>query len=309
MNTEVVDNTPVVTQEITKLPNKKSKIVFEFLIILITSMLSAFGLWIFVYPANFAPGGVDGIATMLQALTQINAGIFGFLINLPLLVIAFFILKRKYVIYTVIFMAISSATLIVLEEVGFYQYYDDTNGILAAVFSGVILGVRTGLLLKIGASSGGIDVVGSMVQAKKPYFKVESIITIIAYVITGLSFFVYNNELICILLAVVHTFVFDKTIGRILKSNRNAVELKIITKNPQELKNDIIFNLKHGATIVKAKGMYTEQDSYMVISVINIRQIPEVTALVKKYPHTFIYYSDVVGVNGNFRWAKDDIAK
>jgi uncharacterized membrane-anchored protein YitT (DUF2179 family) len=55
--------------------------------------------------------------------------------------------------------------------------------------------------------------------------------------------------------------------------------------------------------------MFTDEGNSIIISVVNIRQIPEFLKLIKKYPDTFVYYSDVTGVKGNFRWKKDDIAK
>ena len=75
---------------------------------LFSATLSAFGLWVFVYPANFAPSGVDGIATMLQSLVGWNAGYFSLILNFPLLVLAFFFLKKRYVVYTVLFTLFSS---------------------------------------------------------------------------------------------------------------------------------------------------------------------------------------------------------
>ena len=67
--------------------------------------------------------------------------------------------------------------------------------------------------------------------------------------------------------------------------------------------------LKHGATRVKSRGMYTDEENSIIFSVINIRQIPEFMEMIRQYPDTFVYYSDVKGVRGNFRWNKDDAAK
>ena len=144
------------------------KEVYTVFIVLLASFISALGLHIFVYPSNFAPSGVDGIATILQELTEINAGIFNFSINLPLLIAAWFILKKRYVIYTVIYTFISSVLLLVFEKIGLYQYVTETDLILPAIFGGVAQGL-TGLMLKIGASAGGVDIVGCMVQKKMPY--------------------------------------------------------------------------------------------------------------------------------------------
>ena len=83
--------------------NRKFKLEIKNIILtIIASILSAVGLWVFVYPARFAPSGVDGIATMLYDITKINAGYFSLIINVPLLLIAWFILDRKYVVYTVL---------------------------------------------------------------------------------------------------------------------------------------------------------------------------------------------------------------
>ena len=278
-------------------------------ITLIASALSAFGLHIFVYPASFAPAGVDGIATMLQSATGLNAGYYSLIINIPLLVVAYFLLKKRYVVYTVIFTVLSSVMLIVLKEINFYQYVSDNSGLIASVFSGVMLGVRTGIMLKIGASTGGVDIVAGIVQHKRAYGNIEKVITFICYAIIGVSFFVYNNDLNSVLLSVIQMFVFERASAAIMKDTRSAVEFKIITRDPEGLKNDIIYGLKHGATLIKSTGMFTEEGNSIIISVVNIRQIPEFLRLIKRYPDTFVYYTDVSGVKGNFRWKKDDVAK
>ena len=170
------------------------------------------------------------------------------------------------------------------------------------------MGVRTGIMLKIGASSGGVDVVASMIQKKFAYRNIERIISLICYVIIGASFFVYN-DLNSILFSIVQMFVFEKGVAFIMRDTRNAVEFKIVTKNPQAIKDEIIFGLKHGATIIESKGMFTEEGSAIIFSVVNTRQISEFLDIIKKHPDTFAYYTDVSGVRGNFRWMKDDVAK
>ncbi len=279
--------------------------------ITVAAVIHALGLWIFVYPAAFAAMGVDGISTMLYQITGINAGYYSILINGALLVAAWFILRKRYVVYTVAFILLSSITLIVCEGVDLYQYGNSTDNatrILAAVFSGIILGVRTGIMLMIGGCSGGADIVAGMVQTKRPHLKVEKVISIICYAIIGFSYFLYE-DLNSILFAVIHAFVFERAIAWVLKDQRNAVKFEIVTQNADDLKEDILLNLKHGATVIGCKGMFTNEQSNIIVSVVNQRQIPEFLSIIKKYPNTFVYYTDVVGVSGNFRWKKDDIAK
>ena len=293
--------------------SKKSfiKEIFFLFVTLLASFLSAFGLHFFVFSANFAPAGIDGVATMLQKVSGVSAGVYSLIFNIPLLIFSWFVLKRRYVIYTIIFSIVSSLLLVLFENIGFPQYSSPTlsERLVSSVFSGLILGFRTGVMLKIGASTGGVDIVAGLVQRKRTYGNIEKVITFICYLIIVVSFFVYENNLNSVLLAIIQMFVFEKAAGVLLKDTRNAVELKIITKHPEELKNDIIYTLKHGATIVSSKGMFTNEDSSIIMSVINIRQIPEFLQIIKKYPNTFVYYSEVSGVRGNFRWKKEDEAK
>lgn len=63
---------------------------------------------------------------------------------------------------------------------------------------------------------------------------------------------------------------------------------------------------EHGATIVESRGVFTQEENKMIFTVINIRQIGEFVGIMKKYPEAFVYYGEVSGVNGNFRWNKND---
>ncbi len=268
----------------------------------------AIGMHVFVYPSNFAPMGVDGIATMLQTLTGLNAGIYTLVLNLPLFIMAWFILKKRYVVYTIVFIVTVSGLLVLLEEISFYQYITQTDKLISAIFSGILLGVRTGIMLKIGGSAGGADIIACAVQAKRPYGNVERLISLICYGIMGLSFFVYW-DLNCIFLSIVQLIVFEWIMKAILTPTRNAIEVKIVTKHPEEIKQELLYKLKHGATVVESKGMYTDNENSIIFCVINIRQMPEFAEMLKRYTDTFVYYSDVKGVRGNFRWFKDDVAK
>lgn len=284
------------------------KFLLDAAVIFVSAALSAIGFHVFVYPAKFAPGGLDGIATMLQETTSLSAGWYSLMLNIPLLIAAYFVLKPRYVFCTVAFTLLQSLFLIVLERVGFYQYPADSERLLAAIFSGIILGTRTGLLLKMGASTGGVDIVACMVQKKRPYLNVERVIALISYAIIALSYFVYR-ELDSILLAVVQMFIYERMAGTFMRDHRNAVEFKIVTKHPEAVRNEILYTLKHGATVVESKGMFTESGSSIVFSVVNLRQIPDFLNILKKYPDTFVYYSEVTGVSGNFRRRRDEEAK
>ena len=271
--------------------------------------MTAFTMHYFVNSADFAPAGIEGIAAMLQRVTGWNTAYFLLLFNIPLLAVAWFILKKHYVIYTLVFMIASSGILVIFETFNFPTYtHNVADGLIAAIFSGIILGVRTGIMLRMGASAGGMDIVGSMIQQKKPHLNIERVITILCYLTILISFFVYG-EITSILLAFVQMFVFDKFAGYMLKDRRNAVEVKIVTDDPMPIRDEIINNLRHGATAINSKGMYTDGEKWIIISVINLNDIPAFFDIIKRYPGTFAYYGELMGVRGNFRWKKSDEAK
>ena len=143
------------------------------------ALLVAIGMHVFIYPAAFAPSGVDGIATVLQSLTGINAGLFTVLINAPLLGAAWFVLKKRYVLYTLLYTLLFSFFLFLLARIDFYQY-TAADRMIPVLFGGLAQGL-TGMMLRLGASSGGVDVIASMIQKRLPHRHTETEISWISY--------------------------------------------------------------------------------------------------------------------------------
>ena len=287
---------------------KKFQVVFDFIIIIFASVLSAVGLYTFVNPANFAPSGIDGIAMMLQKLTDINMGYISLAINIPLLILAWFFISKKYVVYTTIFTVLSSFMMILMEQINMYEYVTENNAWIAVLASGIMLGFRTAIMIKIGGSTGGVDIISCIIQQKRPYLNIESLISVFCYIIIGVSFFVYGN-IESVIMSIAQMMIFNLAMNSILKTTRNAVEARIITDNPDEFREDIINNLKHGATIIDGTGMFTGESRKTIVTIINLRQMNDLIKLSRKHPNSFIYFSEVNGVWGNFRWNKSDIAK
>jgi uncharacterized membrane-anchored protein YitT (DUF2179 family) len=119
---------------------------------------------------------------------------------------------------------------------------------------------------------------------------------------------VYDNSINSVCLSIVEIFICEKVTGAILRDRRNAVKFEIITSsaNAEEIKNFIIFNLHHGATLIKGQGAFSEEDKEVIVCLISYREIAEFLRLMKGFPDAFVYYSDVMGVYGNFAFDKSD---
>ncbi len=283
---------------------KKSVVCRDIFIIIFASFIGALSLHTFVNPAGFAPTGVEGLSLMTQKVFGINMGYVSMMINVPLLIFAWFFINKKYVVYTLIYTLVSGGMLILMEQFGM-PTFETANTWVSVFASGILSGARTAFLIKLGGSSGGVDIVASVIQKKHPYINIETLITATSYVVIGISFFVYGN-LESVLMSVVQMLIFNLAMNSLLKSSRNAVEVRIITGDPVHFREDILQFLKHGATTLECKGMYTGDDKTMIVTVINIRQMSDLIKLSRKYPGSFIYFSDVSGVWGNFRWNKWD---
>ena len=280
------------------------KEILSVLLTIFASIVSTLALYIFVYPSGFVPLGLEAIVTMIHVKTGFSAGLLTLIFNLPLIVYAWFKLNKRYVIYTLLFTVLSSVLLEVYGLINLIKYLDNEKSV-ASIFAGVMLGVRTGIMLKMGSSTGGVDIIAQIVQKKMPYVNLERIITVICCIIIGVSYFVYN-DFSCILLALISMVVCEFTTSLILRDSREAIEVKIITKNAEEISAELITELNHTATVIDAEGMYKKENNKVVLAVINRRELPTVMNIVKKHDETFVYYTDVKGVYGKFRRHKTD---
>jgi len=273
--------------------------------------VSFVSVYVFVIPSNFAPSGIEGISAILYEITGLNIGWFKLVLNIPLLILAWIYLEKRYVFYVIAFVLCDAFGVIILERIDFYTFIpvglsageEIGYRLISAIVAGVALGICTGLMLKIGFSTGGIDIIACLVNLKKPNFHVERIISIICYTVILCSYFVYR-DLTSILLSCIQIFVFEWTTASLLRKDRYALEVKIITKHPEAIRDEILYKYRHSATIINATGMYTGDPYSLVITVLDSRNMHNFMSSMKAHPDTFIYFSDGVKVQGEYHFGK-----
>ena len=281
-----------------KHPNRRlPRVLRDLLLSALCALLVAVGMHVFVFPAAFAPSGMDGIATVLQSLTGLNAGLFTALINAPLLVAAWFVLKRRYVLYTLLYTLLFSLFLFLLAKINFYQYVTDDR-IIPVLFGGLAQGL-TGIMLRLGASSGGVDVIASMIQKRLPHKHTETVISWISYSVVLLSLPVYRS-LESALLSILEIYVCERVSASILRTSRHAVRFEIVAPSLDPLRFEILNELGRGATVLHAQGLFSGNEKKMVVCVADYRQILALLSIVSRHPDTFVCYADVMGVLGEF---------
>ena len=148
-------------------------IALEYVFIMLIGVLFALGYILFVVPNNFAPAGINGIAVMIQYKLRFSVGYMSLIINVPLCVVAFIFLNRKFAIRTFVFCIVYSVAYLVFQKTGIFDKFQYNAGgvdtIYPVLIAGLISGFSYGCLFRLNSSSGGTDVVAKFVSKKKPF--------------------------------------------------------------------------------------------------------------------------------------------
>ena len=271
--------------------------------IIVLGALMAITYIMFVFPNNFAPSGVSGIATMIQKVWDFKVAWFTLIVNFPLAVITFFVISKQFAIRSTVFVLAFSLFLFIFEKIpNMYHYIAQDAGetMLAGLASGVVVGFVYGIILKANASTGGVDFLASLVQKTRPDISLTWFIFGLNVLIAIVSFFVYH-DMSAVLLCITHCFVVQEIADRIYIGSRKAIKFEIVTKHPEEISRDIIEKLHHTATLSHGIGMYSHETKEVLTCVINKKQIVDMEMILKKYPETFAYVVPVNDTIGFFR--------
>ena len=109
-----------------------------------------------------------------------------------------------------------------------------------------------------------------------------------------------------VICTLINLFIANVVVDYFLSGIKNGYKFEVITDNPEELCKEIINNLQHGATLMKGKGVYSNNEKSVLIAVINYYQVAEFLSIISRQNNTFAYYVDVMGVKGNFDWVKQN---
>jgi uncharacterized membrane-anchored protein YitT (DUF2179 family) len=274
--------------------------------LLASSFLVAFAAHCLIAPNNFAVGGITGIAIILEKATngKILQSFTITAVNLPLLIISFFVIKKRFAFFSLSNVLLQSAWLAIMEQAGFPELVFDEK-IFAALAGGICIGAAIAFAFKVGGSTGGMDIVAVMVQKKFPAPSIAWMLFILNCIVIASSFFVYRVEgdvaasVLPLIMAACEQYAESKTNDVITNGFQSAIEFRVITDKPDEMALAIISRLGRGVTSLPATGMYTHEAHAMLVCVINRRQIAAFRKILKEVdPNSFAVMSSVSQVLG-----------
>ena len=257
---------------------------------------------------GFAPGGVGGLATITYHLSgyQLDWSLLMVAFNLPIFVLVSALINKKLGLYLSLYLLIQSFLPKLYALVGLQPYClanngEDFNVIFACIATGVISGFGFSLMLRHFGASGGTYGISALIKRAKPDLNVAVVSFIMDASVVFIAFFVYGMKVTPVMCTLLNLFIANVVVDRGLGGIKDGYKFEIITSNPDALADELMRSLKHGVTSMKVEGMYAHSERYMLVCIINKRQIGEMMKIIKKYPDTFASFEKVNEVFGNFK--------
>jgi len=266
--------------------------IARLIVIILGSLLLAAAYNIFVLPFHLLSGGVTGVAMIIAVLAKLNTGWLILALNVPVFVLGFVKLGRRFVVKSALSVALTS---VAMQWIPQRPVTDDP--ILASVFGGVLVGVAVGVVLRAGGSTGGFDILG-MVFAQRKEFPLGELTFFMNAVVVSVAGFIIDWERA--LYTLVTMFATSKVID-VIHTRHVKLTLMIVTKRGDMMRQRLVDAFFRGATVLDVEGAYTRKKRKMLIMVITRVELEDVKQLVREVdPHAFVNITETVEIMGRF---------
>ncbi|MGO5050759.1 YitT family protein [Dysosmobacter sp. Sow4_B12] len=273
----------------------------------IGELIAAAALNLFIVPLHLYTGGLMGVCQLLRTLASDYlgmsfgaydvAGILYFLLNIPILLVAYKNLGRGFVIKTLICTLSFSLfySLLPSPSVPVVEDY-----LTACLLGGILAGVGSGLVLTCGASGGGLDIVGLCLSKRGSRFTVGKFSLTFNAVLYTACLFLFSPEVA--IYSVIYNFFTSMVLDRVHQQNV-SVQALIFTKGDEDaLARFIIENLGRSVTYWEGVGAYTKEDVHVLCVCLSKFEIEELVHAVHTIdPHAFLTTQEGTRIYGNFR--------
>ena len=269
--------------------------VLSLISVIVGNFLYALTVKLFLLPAGLVTGGTTGIALTVNYLTDFSISSFVLIFNITMLALGFFCLGKAFAATTLASTFLYPLSLELLDRVlGDYILTQDI--LLCTIFSGLGIGMALGIVIRSGASTGGMDIPPLVLQKT---VKLPVSITMYAFdvciLLSQALFRPAENILYGVVLVLIYTLVLDK----MLLMGATRTEIKVISDKSDEKRDAILTQIDRGVTILNGESGYLHNPSPVILSVISNRELPKVEKLIHNIdPESFIVVSRVSEVRG-----------
>ncbi len=263
-----------------------------------------FTIKLFLLPANLMSCGTTGIALLAEHFLHIPITVFTLVFNLVMLGIGWWLLGRNFALSTVVSSIYYPVLLEILNQTMGDVYITD-NMLLNTLFSGMGMALGLGLVIRGGASTGGMDIPPLVLHK---YFRIPvstTLTTVDTFIMLAqISFHPLEDLLYGILLNI----TVNITLNKVTLFGTSRTEVKLISERSQELCQAILSQVERGVTLLNGKNGFRQQDTEVLLTVVSDREVVKVQRLAREIdPNCFIIISRVSEVWGRgFTYGKND---
>ncbi len=256
------------------------------------SFFIAMGIKSVAVPHGLVSGGVSGIALLIYYFTSVlTPGLWLFLLNIPIAVLGWVMVSRRFVLYTAYGMA---AITLWMEVVAFILPIDDN--LLAAIFGGALLGAGGGICMRSLGSSGGLDIIGIILHQRFG-FRIGQISFLFNMALFTVSFALLETDQV--LYSLIMVFVTGQIMDYVLSMFNQRKLVFIVSDHAQAISDVIIKEANRGVTLLEGRGGYTGQPKQVVMTVVNNVQQKKLEELIFTLdPEAFVIFENTFNVIG-----------
>lgn len=262
----------------------------------------AIGFSCFILPYEMTSGGVSGIGALIYYVTGFPPSYSYFIINVALLAFALKILGGKYTVKTLIATGMISLLIgvgqsLVTSETGELYKVVGEQKFLACVLGGLSEGIGLGLVFQAGGSTGGSDIIASIINKYKPISLGRALLMIDIFIVS-LNWFVLR-DMETLVMSYCMMFIAINMIDYVINGARQSVQFIIISENYEQIAIRISNELDRGCTILEGHGWYSKQKRPVLLVMAKKFERKDIFDLIhKEDPNAFVSMSNVEGVFG-----------
>ncbi len=271
------------------------KNIIDYIFFLSGSALYAFGFTYFIEPNNISPGGLTGIAAIINYLFRLPTGVVLFCLNIPLLILGLKKMGSKFVIKTLFVITVTS----VLIDF-FSLILPDFKGdrFLSAIFGGALSGFGLSLVMLRGATTGGIDIIAVVLKQKFPFLGIGRLVLILDSVVITLAAICYK-EIESALFAVIAIFISGNILDAMLYGSDKGRLVFIVTNKGSEVAKAIFQDVNRGVTVLPSFGAYENKNNETLICALKVNEVDNVIKTVSNAdPDAFTVVTVTGGIFG-----------
>lgn len=271
------------------------KRMLSLLLVLVGNIIYTFTIKLFVLPANLMSCGTTGIALVVNALTGIPVSGFIFMFNVAMLVLGWWILGRQFAM-TTIFSSLFYPAMLELLNQTLGDIHITDNMLLNVIFAGLGLGLSLGMVIRGGASTGGMDIPPLIL---KKFFRIPVSASLWVFDLCIMLCQMTYHSLEDLLYGVLLIILISVALNKVMLLGTSKTEVKIISEKSAAIRDAILSRVDRGVTLLHGEGGYLHRETEVILSIVSNHELPKIESLARDIdPNCFLIISRVTEVWG-----------